>query len=424
MPLCPPWRPLACAALLLAGAPARAADETNWPRWRGPHDNGAAAPGVYPVTWSAATNVLWKTPLPGRGCSTPIVWNRRIFLTAPVAGQDALLAFDDAGQRLWQTTLGAESPGKHRNGSGCNPSAVTDGRGLYVYFKSGTLAAVELDGRLRWQTNLQERYGRDTLFWDFGSSPALTARDVVMAVQRHGDSYLAAFDQRTGALHWKVAHNRVTPVEGDHCYATPLVFPYQGREALLVLGGEQLTAYAAADGRPLWTCGGFKPKARSDGVPVASPVSAGDVAVVPYGRGAWLHGVRLGGAGAPAAGGQRLWQREGVSAFVPTPAAAQDRVYILGDRGDLAGVDTATGRTLWRGRLPENNNHYYASPLLAGGCLYAAREDGVVYVVRADETCALLAENVLGERLIASPVPAANRLLLRGEKNLYCIGIK
>ena len=420
---CSPWRALT-AAVLLAAAPARAATATNWPRWRGPQDNGAAAPGVYPVIWSATTNVLWKVPLPGRGCSTPIVWDRRIYLTAPVAGQDALLAFDDAGQALWQTTFGPENPGKHRNGSGCNPSAVTDGRALFVYFKSGTLAAVELDGRVRWKTNLLERYGRGTLFWDFGSSPVLTARDVVMAVQHHGDSYLAAFDQRTGILHWKVARNYTTPVEGDQSYATPLVFTCQGREALLVLGGERLTAHAAEDGRLLWNCGVFNPKAKSNWVPVASPVIAGDVAVVPYGRGAWLHGILLDGPGGALAGGQRLWQREMASAFVPTPAAAQGRIYLLGDRGDLAGVDALTGRSLWQGRLPENSNHYYASPVLAGGNLYAAREDGVVYVVRADDTCALLAENTLGERLIASPVPVANRLLLRGEKNLYCIGAR
>ena len=82
----------------------------------------------------------------------------------------------------------------------------------------------------------------------------------------------------------------------------------------------------------------------------------------------------------------------------------------------------ATGATVWSGKLPANLNRYYASPLLAGGNLYCPREDGVVFVVRADGHFEVLAENVLGERMIASPVPVAGRLLLRGEKNLLCVG--
>src|SRR5512144_25729 len=111
--------------LLLAGVMARialvcsvAADEQgNWPHWRGPQDNGSAAQGAYPVRWDA-TNVLWKTPLPGKGCSTPIVWAKQIVLTAPINGLDAALACDWAGKPLWQRTFEQEQPGKHRNGSG------------------------------------------------------------------------------------------------------------------------------------------------------------------------------------------------------------------------------------------------------------------------------------------------------------------
>src|SRR5919109_490521 len=173
---------------LLAAAPALsiaitvvAADvHADWPRWRGPRDNGGANQGPYPVKWDA-TNALWKAPLPGKGCSTPIVWNQRIFLTAPSNSLDAVLAFDWSGKPLWLTTLGPEQAGKHRNGSGSNPSPATDGKGIFVYFKSGNFAALELDGTVRWQTNLVERFGRDTLFWDHGTSPVLTEKWVIMA---------------------------------------------------------------------------------------------------------------------------------------------------------------------------------------------------------------------------------------------------
>src|SRR5512140_3773490 len=88
----------------------------NWPHWRGPKDDGCAPQGTYPVKWDS-TNVLWKAPLPGSGCSTPVVWSKRIFLTAPVDRQDAALAFDWEGKPLWQTTLGAGKSGKRDNSS-------------------------------------------------------------------------------------------------------------------------------------------------------------------------------------------------------------------------------------------------------------------------------------------------------------------
>jgi hypothetical protein len=200
-----------------------AESQSNWPRWRGPRDNGSTEFGTYPVNWDASTNLLWKVPLPGKGCSTPIVWDGRIFLTAPVNGQDAVLAFDWAGKTLWRTTVGPERAGKHRNGSGSNPSPTTDGASVFVYFKSGNLAALDFSGRILWQTNLVEQFGRDTLYWDYGTSPVLTEKNVVVAMMHDSGSWLAAFDKRSGDLRWKVARNYQTPVECDHSYATPLV---------------------------------------------------------------------------------------------------------------------------------------------------------------------------------------------------------
>jgi outer membrane protein assembly factor BamB len=412
---------LLTTAIWFAALAARADDPADWPHWRGPYDNGSTEGGTYPVKWDATSGVLWKTALPGKGCSTPIVWNRRIYLTAPVDGKDALLAFDWSGKLLWKCVLGKERPGAHRNGSGCNPSATTDGQGVFVYFKSGTVAAVELDGKLRWQTNLQERFGKDTLYWDIGSSPVLTDRDVVVAVLHHGDSYLAALDKRSGKLHWKAARNYQTAEEGDHCYATPLRIRHAGEDSLLVLGGEHLTIHAATDGRVLWSCGDFNRDHKPNWVPVASMVLAGDMAVVPYGRGDRLYGIRLGGSGDVTAT-HRAWERTDTGAFVPTPAEYRGRIYLLRDRGEVQCIDPTTGKTLWTGALPKTSSKYYASPTVAGGKLYAVREDGRVFVANVEGKFALLAENDLEERGIASPVPVAGRLLLRGEEHLFCVG--
>jgi outer membrane protein assembly factor BamB len=399
------------------------AEPANWPRWRGPGDNGSTGQGTYPVKWDA-TNVVWKALLPGKGCSTPVVWDQRIFLTAPASGLDGVLAFDWAGKPLWQTTLGPEETGKHRNGSGSNPSPATDGKAVFVYFKSGMLAALDLDGGVRWQTNLVASFGPDTLYWDQGTSPVLTKDQVVIARMNEGESWLTAFDKATGKMRWKVARNYETPVEGDHAYTTPLVIDHRGTEAVLVWGAEHVTLQDANNGKLLWSCGGFNPKKIANWPAVASPVIAGNVVVVASGRAdrgtPRLYGVRVGGSGDVTAT-HHLWERDDVGTFVPTPAEYQGRIYLLRDRGEVECLDPTTGKTLWRDAFPKASANYYASPLVANGKLYAIREDGVVFVARVEGQFEILAQNQMGERIIASPVALSNRLLIRGERHLFCI---
>ena len=415
----------ALLALILLSCRHALAEESsaNWPHWRGPQDNGSVEQGNYPVKWNV-DGVLWKSQLPGKGCSTPIVWNQTIYVTAPIDGIDSLIAFDWSGKRLWQAEFGKEHPGKHRNGSGCNPSPVTDGESVFVNFKSGTLAAVGLDGKVRWQTNLVERFGPDTLFWDHGTSPVLTEKYVVMARMHKGESWLAAFDKATGEMKWKVPRNYETPVEGDHGYATPLVIRHQGSEALLVWGGEHLTLHDVNNGSVLWTCGDFNPEANGLWPSIATPVVCGDIVVVAFGRNdrgiPRLHGIRLGGEGDVTAT-HRVWKRDDVGTFVPSPVAFDGKVYVVGDQGRITCLDPETGKTIWTDAFPKNSAKFYGSPLIAGGKLYAPREDGVVFVAEIQEGFRLLAENEMGETIIASPVPTSNRLLIRGTENLFCI---
>ncbi|MSU57817.1 MAG: Pyrrolo-quinoline quinone [Pedosphaera sp.] len=406
---------------------ATCAPATDWPHWRGPQDNGVADAGTYPVKWSDTENLLWKTPLPGKGSSTPIVWRERIYLTAPANGEDAALAFDWSGKLLWQTKLGTERAGKHPNGSGSNASPITDGESVFVYFKSGNFAALELDGKIRWQTNLVQAFGKDTLYWDHGASPVLTEKFVVMVRMHHGESWLAAFDKTTGAMRWKVARNFDTLVEGDHGYSSPRVVRDHGQEALLLWGGEHLTAHSAADGKLLWTCGGFSADAKANWPTVASVAVAGDIAVVPFGRSdrgfPFLYGIKLGGEG-DVTKTHIAWKRTDTGTFVPSPAVNAGRVYLLRDRGEVECLDPATGKTIWADALPKASANFYSSPVIAAGKLYAIREDGAVFVAKVEDKFELLAENAMGERVVASPVLIANRIFIRGEKNLYCLGEK
>jgi outer membrane protein assembly factor BamB len=225
-------------------------------------------------------------------------------------------------------------------------------------------------------------------------------------------------------MRWKVARNHETPTEGDHSYTTPLVIRRDGQECIVVRGAQHLSAFAAADGQLLWSCGNFNPQANAYWPAVATPVIAGDIVVVPFGRAdrgqPRLHGIKLGGQGDVTAT-HRSWLREDVGTFVPSPVEFQGRVYVLQDRGEVECLDPATGKMLWRDAFPKAAASYFASPLIAAGKLYAAREDGVILVARVEGKFELLAENAMGERVIASPVAVADRLLIRGEQHLFCV---
>ncbi|MGE4551243.1 MAG: PQQ-binding-like beta-propeller repeat protein [Opitutales bacterium] len=394
--------------------------EKHWPAWRGPNADGSAVAGSYPAKWSESKNLIWKAALPGKGCSTPVVWDEHILLTCPAKGQDAVLAFDWDGNKLWQTEVGPERKGKHRNGSGSNPSLVTDGKHAYALFKSGHFAALDFEGKTLWKKDLT-KYGRDTLYWDFGTSPVLTEKHVIVALMRQNNSWLLAFDQISGEVVWKVERNYKTPPECDHSYATPIIIRHKGKEAILVWGAERLTAHSAKDGSMLWSAAGFNPQAKKNWVVVGSHVVAGDVAVVPYGRGSHLTGIRLGGKG-DVTDSHRLWTRKDTGSFVPTPASSKGKVFILRDRGEVHCIDPKTGKSHWEDAFPRGSSSYYSSPTLAGGKLYAAREDGVIFVADVSNGFRYLDQNDMGERIIASPVPVANRLLIRGENHLFCLG--
>ena len=415
---------VACFVVFAAGS-ASAVELADWRSWRGPLDHGSIESGKYPVKFGA-DKYTWRTELPGRGCSTPIILNDVIYVTSPADGKDSLVSYDLAGNERWRTVFDAEKAGKHRNGSGSNASPVTDGTAIFTFFKSGTLAAVELDGRVRWKTNLVERFGPDTLFWDHGTSPVLTEKHVIMARMHKGESWLAAFDKSTGEIAWKVARNYETPVECDHGYTTPLVIRHNGKESILVWGAEHLTIHDAADGKVVWTCGDFNPDANKLWPAIATPVIVGDMAVIAYGRNdrgiPRLYGIRLTGEG-DVTKTAHIWRRDDVGTFVPTPVAYKGRVILVRDKGEVASIDPATGKTVWEGAFPKHRTNFYASPLIAGDKLYAPREDGALFVASvAGDKFELLSENDMGESVIGSPVPVGNnRILVRGEKHLFCI---
>ena len=425
-----PYRAPLFALLLAALAPQAPARSENWPNWRGPALDGVAAGTGYATTWSPEAHVAWKVTLPGLGASTPAVWGDAIVLTCAIDGKDAAICFDRSGKEIWRRSLGAEKPGKHAKATGCNPSPVTDGKHVWVYFKSGELAALDLaTGAVAWQENLQERFGEDTLWWDLGTSPVLTNDAVVVAVMQTGPSYLAAFGRTDGKLLWKHDRNLDAPEEAAQSYSTPLVVKGEETfgepaEVIFVLGADHVTAHDAADGHELWRVGGLNPAGEKYFRSIASPVVADDLVIAPYARGSTLTAVKRGGKG-DVTQTHVAWARKDLGADVPTPAFQEGKLVVCTDQGKVACLDAPTGKTLWDGELPKNRHAYSASPVLVDGKILVTREDGQSALLTGPAAGAgrfeVVGEGSVGEMTVATPVCVDGEIFLRTHDSLWCI---
>jgi outer membrane protein assembly factor BamB len=414
---------LVTIVLLLISVTAQA---QNWPQWRGPGDNGIAEKGNYPVTFSETEGVLWKAELPGKGGSTPIVWDDRIILTSAIGegaeGEDGVLCFDWQGKLLWQVALGKQTPGRHARGSGSNPSAITDGKRIFVKFKSGIVAALDFEGKVLWKKNLQETYLPYEYMWDFGTSPVLVGKNMVIAIMHEGSSYLLALDQVTGEEVWKADRNYSSGRETPQSYTTPLVITEGNRTTIVVWGADHLTGHDGATGEMIWSYGGFNPAKTSAWRTIASPVHYQGIFVVPYGRGRFTAAMKTGDSVGKTET-DFMWQKTGIGSDVATPVAADGKLYVLGFNSVIWCLDILTGDQLWEATLPGDGGVFYSSPTLAGDKLYIANDRGAVYVCKVSpEGLEILNHTSFDDNFVATPVLLRDRLLLRGTKNLYCIG--
>ncbi len=419
---------LAIALAMASGGPLMAADV--WKHWR--QGNGFIDYAAYPVQWDVETDARWRLELPGLGGSTPVVAGSKVYLTLGDGKTNHLLAVDAAsGKALWRTDIGQDRGGKHKKGSGSNPSPTTDGEHVFVYYRSGDVGCVNPDGDIVWHRNLQEEFGEDTLWWDLGSSPVLTEDALVIAVMQSppSPSYLIALDKKTGQTKWMHKRELAAPEEAAQSYTSPLAAVVDGRNVLAVLGADHLTVHDASNGEELGRLGGFNPGGEKFFRSIASPAISGNVILCPYARGATLTAVDMSKLMAGAEKDAILWQRDGLNIDVPTPAIHDGKVYLCQDRGQVLALDLSSGETLWELDLPRHRANYSSSPLVTPTHLYATREDGHVFVVKLPENAGeqgeLVGESSLGDEeqfTVASPIPFGDRLMFRTARTLVSLG--
>ncbi len=409
----------------------------HWPQWRGPLGTGEAPRGDPPVSWSETDNVRWKTPIPGLGHSTPIVWGERIFLTTAVAHGEALeapaehddgahhnlpasrrheflvLAIDRAtGKILWQRAVRDEQPheGTHETGGWASNSAVTDGEHVYAFFGSRGLHGLDMGGEVVWKKDfgdMHTRHGHGE-----GASPALHGDTLVVNWDHQGDSFIVALDKRDGKERWRRARGEITS------WSTPLVVEHGGRAQAIVSATERVRAYDLATGDVVWEVGGLSRNV------VASPVAANGLVVV-GGSYDWqkMMAIRLEGARGDLTGtGAIAWNRDRHAPYVPSPLLAGGRLYFLKhSHAFLMALDVATGEELYGPLRIRGLHNVFASPVGAAGRVYVVSREGTTAVVAGGDEPELLAVNRLDDAFSASPAVVGKELYLRGQEHLYCI---
>ena len=421
-------RPVRQLTLLIAATfAARAAD---WPAFRGPNGSGIAPTAEPPLRWSASTNVRWKAPLPGVSHASPIVSGGRVFVVSAVAGegnpsidlsasdkvvmaQDVvphrwrMLAFDlKSGKLAWDRVIHEGTPrvARHAKGSYANATPATDGKTIVAMLGNEAVVALDRSGRELWK--------RDTglvdpkAMLDPASSPVIFEGLAIIQSDWRQQGYLAAYDLRSGREVWRVAR------EEGMCWSTPAL---RGAE-LIVNSGKWVRAYDARTGRELWKFDNSD-KDGWDRIPV--PLVTPELTVIAGGGAKGrLIGIRPGGAGdvtaAPA------WALTRGAPYQVSPLAYEGLLYVLQDNGVLRAHRLATGAVVYEQRLA--SSRFTASPVAAAGRVYFASEDGDVFVVRAGEKYELLAQNPVGELMMATPALAGRTLLVRTAKHLYAIG--
>ena len=418
-----------------------AAPGPGWPQWRGPSGQGVSEEKNLPAEWTATRNIKWKTAIPGRGHSSPIVWDNRIFLTTSIEGElvpghKAVVHYDEGKEFLHPDSIGADHKqqfrvlcidrktgkviwdelafegtpydNRHRKSSFASSTPATDGQNVYAFFGTEGLYAYNMNGKLMWKADLGKL---GTVGMGTGTSP-IVYRDLVIVQcdeESGAASFIVGLDKKTGREVWR------TPRKVQVSWCTPLLITTGNRAELITSGTEAVISYDPATGKELWRHKGVESNA------IPSPVSTGNLVIVSAGFPAKVAmAITLGGSGDLA--DSVVWKYTKGTAYVPSPILYGEYLYLTSDRGVLTCLDAKTGEVKYEGGRVPIPASFTASPVAFDGKILLTSEDGDTFVVKAGPKHEIIATNSVGEPVYASPAVAAGNIFIRGERNLYCIG--
>lgn len=384
---------------------------SDWPMWRGPRVDGVADGPPVPTHWSDKQNIVWQTPLPGRGHSSPIVLGGRIYLeTADEEAQtQSVLALDlKTGARLWETELfrgGFESE-MHAENTQATSTLATDGERLFASFlneRTIWLVALTLEGREEWRTNV----GSFSSKFGYSASPTLYRGLVVLAADHQQGGFLAALRRHDGEVLWR----RSRPAKSS--YASPRVVRLGSEDQLVLCGCNLVSSYNPLTGRLNWETKGTAEAG------VGTLVTTGDLLFASAG---YPEQETL----AVRPDGTVVWRNK-TKSYCPSLLAHAGHVYQVADDGILRCYEAESGRETWKQRI---GGRYRVSPVLSGEHIFIIDMQGRTTVFKADPAkYQEVAVNQLGDEGFASPAISQGRLLLRTasrdggsrRETLYCI---
>jgi len=413
--------------------------QDNWPTWRGPLASGISPQGNPPLTWSETQNIQWKVPVPGKGTSSPIIWNDKIFFLTAIetdregesgAGPDAaapsrggrapknihkfdVVCLDRAtGKTLWQKTAREEVPheGHHADHGFASYSPVTDGKLLWASFGSRGVHCYDLDGHHKWSRDLGRM--RAKMAFGEGSSPALIGDALIVVMDHEDQSRIHALDKTTGQTLWQKDRDEMTS------WATPLGVEVGGRLQAIVNANSFVRAYDVRTGEVIWQCSG-----QTQNV-IPSPVTGFGLVFCTSGfRGSALQAIELGRTGDLTGTDAIRWQVNEATPYVPSPLLYGDKLYVCsGNNAIVSCYQAQTGAAHFTQQRLSGVGSIYASPVGAAGRVYFVGRKGTTQVIPYTGKFEILATNVLDDEIDASPAVVGDRIFLKGRKNLYCIG--
>lgn len=412
-----------------------------WPQFRGPGGLGVAAddPRI-PERWGPEENLVWRTPIPGLGWSSPIVWGGRVIVTTAVQEGDVeaprqglylggerpppqapcrwmVLCLDaGSGAVLWTAVAheGVPPQARHLKNSYASETPVTDGERVYAYFGNVGLFAYDMDGKPLWSRRWDPAPMRGN--WGTAASPVLHGGRLYLVNDNETRSWLAALDARTGEEVWRVERDEKSN------WSSPCVWVNDQRTEIVTAGTGRTRSYDL-NGNLLWELRG------ASGITIPTPIARHDLVYVASGfvvgprQPLWA--IRPGAKGdiTPAQGETETeavaWWLPRGAPYNPSPLVYGDELYVLLDRGMLSCYDARTGEVRYeRERLPGGGS-YTASPWACNGRVFCLAEDGSARVVRSGPRFEPLHRNALGEMCMACPAIAGGSLFIRTAKALY-----
>lgn len=414
------------------------AQEPYWSQWRGPEFNGSSPATDLPQVWGATENIIWKVPMPGASGATPAVWKDHVFTTSLDNETKDLLAYGinrATGEVLWKKVLGIGFGDEGRGRNMASPSPVTDGERVIFLFGSSDLVALDFAGNILWSRNLKEEFGGFHILFGYHSSPLLyKGKLYVQVLQRDHpldgpspdgvptDSYLLAIDPATGKDLFRHVRPTDAAEESHESYATPIPFTFNGRDEILLFGGDCVSGHNPENGQEFWRWGSWNPAKINHWRVVPSPVTGDGLVYVCAPKGNPVYAIKAGGNG-QLTDEAIAWKLEKNTSDVCVPLVYRERIYVLdGDKKALTCMDAKSGEVKWSKRLG-GNAVFRGSPTGADGSIYLISENGEVFVVAAADEYKLLSRFSMGEEPCrASIAVAGNQLFIRTGMGLYCVG--